>query len=543
MGWAATLHDEEQLGPKNDLRGTMVGSWKIVGLLGKGGMGKVYAAKDPVSGAQVAVKVLDLDNGALDSFPAEERRRREGEFRERFLREAQVASKVGRNQPNIIQILTYGRIEDDRPYFVMEFLHGHSLADRIAKDPPRGAELRRLLEHVCDALMVIHRAGVQHRDLKPENIWVSEPEVGVSSAKVLDFGLSKLEGASNLTRPGETMGSVHYMSPEQAQARSVDERSDIYAFGSVLREIVTGKRLFDEPGRSEASVLVAAVINPPPPLVPRPGFVVSPEFAQLIADCLGKKPEQRPQTMAEVKARLMSALDACANCEGPVTSAAPTEAPSLQKTMPSLPVAPLSLQKTVQSSRPVTPASRAASQASPFPTTEVLLPSAMRRSRVAWLLVMCLVGLGVVAAVAMAGRRTSSPAAAAVSPPSPIALSPVVPDTRPTPPAATPLAVHAPAKVEPAMAKRSPSPAVVRPARAAGRPSTPTQPMEPPSQPALEPAPRVPAPPAEIATPTPPAVRGSPIRALEPAFEAPKPSRQLTPSERDLITDKDLLLK
>jgi len=548
VGSAATMPaEEDQLPRKLDLRGTMVGSWKIISLLGKGGMGKVYAAKDPVSGAQVAVKVLDLDNGALDGFPAEERRRREGEFKERFLREAQVASKVGRNQPNIIQILTFGRLEDDRPYFVMEFLHGRSLADRIAKSPPRGAELRRLLEQVCDALVVIHKAGVQHRDLKPENIWVSEPGVGPTSAKVLDFGLSKLEGANNLTRPGETMGSVHYMSPEQAQARPVDERTDIYAFGSLLREIITGKRLFDEPGRSDVSVLVAAVITPPPPLVPRPGFAVSPELVKLIADCLEKKPELRPRTMAEVKTRLMSALDACANCEGRVAPAFAAEDPSLQKTMPSLPeMAPLSLQKTVEASRQATPiqASRVVSRVSSgtAQATEVLLASATIRSRIAWLVGLCLLAIGVVAVVVVV-RRTSSPVAVAVSPPSPTVSPSMAPPAPPALPAAAPVAIGALGRTAPPATRRN-SPQVPRPRAAVpsmdpSRPAeTSLQPGPPPSSPA-----HAFALPVEKESPPPPVLAAPAARAALPGIEARKPSRQLTPSERDLITDKDLLLR
>jgi serine/threonine protein kinase len=552
-GGAATMPaEEDQLPRKHDLRGVMVGSWKIIGLLGKGGMGKVYAAKDPVSGAQVAIKVLDIDDGALEKFPAEERRRREGEFKERFLREAQVASKVGRNQPNIIQILTFGRLEDDRPYFVMEFLHGRSLDDRIAKAPPRGAELRRLLEQVCDAMAVIHKAGVQHRDLKPENIWISEPGVGPTSAKVLDFGLSKLEGANNLTRPGEAMGSVHYMSPEQAQAKVIDVRSDIYAFGAVLREIITGKRLFDEPGRSDISVLLAAVTMPPPPLMPRPGFTVSPELVKLIADCLEKKPELRPQTMAEVKTRLMSALDACANCEGPAVSEVSLEDPSLQKTAPSLPeLPPLTLQKTVEASQ-ATPAqaSREVSHvpSSIVPPTEVLLASAWKRSRIAWLLGICLLAL-CGAAVVVAVRRSNSRAAAAMSPPSPVpspvSASPVVLDPRPAPPTAAPLATRSPGKADAPTTRRSPRETGGPRARATAPLTEPPRTMAAtlqPGPPHSAPA-HVLAPPAEK-TSLPLSESPAPaLRAAVPAIESPKPLRQLTPSERDLITDKDLLLR
>jgi serine/threonine protein kinase len=519
---------------KGDLRGTMVGSWQIVGLLGKGGMGKVYAARDPVSDAQVAVKVLDFDADSMVGFPPSQRRQREEEFKERFLREAQVASRVGRNQPNIIQILTYGRLDDDRPFFVMELLHGRSLAERITKDPPRGAELRRLLEQVCHALVVIHRADVQHRDLKPENIWVCEPTAGPSSAKVLDFGLSKLQGANNLTRPGETMGSVHYMSPEQAQARPVDARTDIYAFGSVLREIITGKRLFDEPGRTDVSVLLAAVTTPPPPLVPREGFVVSPELDQLISDCLQKTPELRPQTIAEVRERLMSALDACANCEGHGDSPLPSlEQPSLREAI-----------------YPLT--GRTISSVPAPPLTDALIEATTGRARLAWALGIGVVALAAVVLLLVLERRIGSTAAALGQAPTPISASatppPVVPPTPHASAARTPVAILAPPKTESLPTGRTSTPSAaprVRTATGASPPIRPAetvlQPAPPPTQTivgpepaAYKPAPRTPALPAE---------RTAVVPTEVPPIEARKPSRRLTPSERDLITDEDVLLK
>ena len=517
LGKAVTIPDaeEEANGPparRDPLIGAVVGSWTITHQLGQGGMGKVFAARDPDSGAQVAVKVLELSEKAFAGLTDEEQRGLLLGARLRFAREIEAAIAVGENQPNIIQILKAGKLDDGRPFFAMEYLHGRPLAERICEDPPRGVELRRLLEQVCDALLVIHRAGILHRDLKPENIWVVEPKNALSFAKILDFGVSKVEGASPLTQLGGVVGSPCYMAPEQARGKEVDERSDIYSLGSVLREIVTGECLFGGHERSLTAVLSDVLSTPAPPVVPRDGFAVSSELERLIADCLQKEPALRPQNMAEFKARLLPALEACANCEG--TAGA-----------------------SDRSNVGAGPPRSALSAVGIVPATEVRLPAGLTRSRLALSIGLGLAALGsIIGLLAWRGGAPVATATAASTPARTAAapVAPAAPATLPTPP---------PAALDLATPRRSPPVAGIPRPRLAARQTSPSRPAGASLQPG--PAPSAPVHAATMpvdklppAQPLPPA----PERIMAPATEAPKPSRTLTPSERDLITDERVLL-
>jgi serine/threonine-protein kinase len=290
--------------------GTSIGYWTITRKLGEGGMGAVYAATAADIGTTVAVKVL--------SFPGWRKPEAQREFdkaKERFHREAKAASRL--KHPNVIAILAYGSLPDGRPYFVMEYLPGRPLDERLRQDPPQGAELARLLSQVCDALAAIHMEGIVHRDLKPENIWIVEPKQGETFAKLLDFGISKMEGTSKLTETGTHAGTVYYESPEQLDGKNIGPRSDVYAFGAVLYEVFTGQLLFGE--QSLAKIFHDILFADPPPLVARPPYSISPALERLIRDCLKKKPDERPQSAAELKARLHSALAEAA----PALSSAP----------------------------------------------------------------------------------------------------------------------------------------------------------------------------------------------------------------------------
>jgi tRNA A-37 threonylcarbamoyl transferase component Bud32 len=279
--------------------GTSIGYWTITRKLGEGGMGAVYAATAADIGTTVAVKVLSFPDwrkpGAQTQFE---------KAKERFRREAEAASRL--KHPNVIAILAYGSLPDGRPYFVMEYLPGRPLDVRLREDPPQGAELVRLLSQVCDALAAIHMEGIVHRDLKPENIWIVEPKQGETFAKLLDFGISKMEGTSKLTETGTHAGTVYYESPEQLDGKNIGPRSDVYAFGAVLYEVFTGQLLFGE--QSLAKIFHDILFADPPPLVPRPPYTISPALDRLILDCLKKKPDERPQSASELKARLQSAL-------------------------------------------------------------------------------------------------------------------------------------------------------------------------------------------------------------------------------------------
>jgi serine/threonine protein kinase/dephospho-CoA kinase len=326
---AGTVYNADSYAVGDPLIGRRLGHWILVRRIGEGGMGIVYAAKDPLSGAQVAVKVLRLDEVHRIPDPAFRWKCLE-EAKERFRREAEVSRRLGENQPNIVQILGYGTLDDGRPYFVMEFLYGRSLDARMRQTvPPTREELRRWFEQACDALSVIHEAGVVHRDLKPDNIWISEPKAGKSSAKLLDFGISKVKGGTSLTSPGMIPGTALYLAPERLSGSSDDPRSDIYAMGVILHEVLSGRPPFD--ADTIQGLYKMILMDPPPPIRPKAGLTVSRKMERLILDCLAKDPEARPQTALDLRTRFLEALDGeeIAAPAGRVTHS-PTQAPSVQ---------------------------------------------------------------------------------------------------------------------------------------------------------------------------------------------------------------------
>jgi Tol biopolymer transport system component/predicted Ser/Thr protein kinase len=269
-----------------------VSHYEIVEKLGEGGMGVVYKARDTRLGRFVALKILPPDRVA------------DPERRQRFAQEARAASAL--NDPHIVTI--YDIDEANGVNFIaMELVEGRTLADRIGR---RGLPLREALllgSQIADALAQAHARGIVHRDLKPTNVMVT-PE-GV--AKVLDFGLAKLveaevseEATTDLkpaTEEGTIVGTASYMSPEQAQGRRVDARSDIFSFGSVLYEVVTGRRAFS--AETKVSTLAAILKEEP-----KPASEVAPavprELERLIQHCMRKDPARRFQHMDDVRTLL-----------------------------------------------------------------------------------------------------------------------------------------------------------------------------------------------------------------------------------------------
>ena len=260
-------------------------------------MGTVYAARHPVIGKRVAIKVLAAQ---LCNDPALVRR---------FVDEARAVNKIG--HPNIIDIFAFGQLgPPDHPqqYFVMEYLEGETLAARLARSPPiADDEARRLLVQTADALEAAHRERIIHRDLKPENLWIARPKHGESFVKVLDFGVAKLlelTAGQNVTVTGTVIGTPHFMAPEQCLGQSVDQRADIYSLGVVLYEVFTGKLPFA--GKTFAEIVAQKVAAPPP----RPGQLrpLPAALDDLIVACLKMDPAQRPQSAAEVARRLEHAL-------------------------------------------------------------------------------------------------------------------------------------------------------------------------------------------------------------------------------------------
>ncbi|MBE0712173.1 MAG: serine/threonine protein kinase, partial [Candidatus Aminicenantes bacterium] len=228
--------------------GKTVGHYLIEEKLGEGGMGVVYKARDTRLDRPVAVKVLPHDRVA------------DPERKRRFIQEAKAASAL--NHPNIITIHDIGQAESI-DFIAMEYVDGRTLDDMIGRKGLRLGEALKYAIQIADALTAAHAAGIIHRDLKPGNVMVTAK----GQIKVLDFGLAKLMEAlpggiadptltlKPATEEGKIVGTIAYMSPEQAEGKKVDTRSDIFSFGSVLYEMVTGRRAF--PGESSASTMAA----------------------------------------------------------------------------------------------------------------------------------------------------------------------------------------------------------------------------------------------------------------------------------------------
>jgi serine/threonine protein kinase len=272
--------------------GMFIGEYKIESKLGQGGMGAVYAARHPVIGKRVAVKVLSYFFS------------RDAALVRRFTDEARAVNKIG--HPNIIDVFSFGQLDDGRQYFVMEFLEGETMSSWLAKGRPAPAEAKRFLLQVCEALEAAHREGIIHRDLKPDNIWIARPKHGEPFIKVLDFGIAKLvetDEEKNATRTGTVMGTPQFMSPEQCVGRGVDHRTDIYALGAIIFRTYCGRLPFD--GDSAAEIIAAQLYAPPP----KPSELVSmPATLEiLILDCLDKNPEHRPATAADLGRRFKDA--------------------------------------------------------------------------------------------------------------------------------------------------------------------------------------------------------------------------------------------
>ncbi len=280
-------------------------SYRIEAKLGAGGMGVVYRAVDSRLDRSAAIKVLP--NSALSSADGERR----------FVQEAKAASSL--NHPNIVTIYDINTQElggESIHYIAMELVAGETLHHLIGRKGLRIRDALKYATQIADALAAAHAAGIVHRDLKPSNVMVTPQGL----VKILDFGLAKLGGPTKpnayaetmkaaggpLTGEGTVLGTVAYMSPEQAEGKQLDARSDIFSFGSVLYEMITGRQAF--PGASKLSSLSAVLYRDPQPVteaVPD----IPPELDRIIARCLKKDPERRWQTMADVKVALEELRD------------------------------------------------------------------------------------------------------------------------------------------------------------------------------------------------------------------------------------------
>ncbi len=290
----------------DSLIGTSIGNYEVKSRLGAGAMGEVYLGEHPQIGRRVAIKVLVAQLSASE------------EMSDRFLSEARAVNKI--THPNIIQIFDFGRLPNGRLYYTMEFLDGEELTQLIKKRAPLSVtEAGQILAQVVGALDAAHGAGIVHRDLKPDNIIVTDSPAG-PVVKVLDFGIAKLLEpdlqSRQKTSTGMIMGTPMYMSPEQAagQVNDISPRSDIYALGVILYQMLSGRVPFEAP--TAAQLLAAHITEPPKPLSEVTEGL--PEAVhQVVERSLEKSPDARQQSASQLYTEYSSA---CSTLPGGFTA-------------------------------------------------------------------------------------------------------------------------------------------------------------------------------------------------------------------------------
>jgi serine/threonine-protein kinase len=279
-----------------DLIGQTLGNYQITSVIGEGGMGTVYLGEHRTLRRKAAVKVLKRQYAA------------DANMVKRFVEEARAASAVA--HPNIVDIHDVGTLVDGLPFMLMEYLNGESLGRRLARVGRLSpSEARSIVIQASSALEAVHDRGVVHRDLKPDNLFLVPDSLvpGGERVKVLDFGVAKLRGDLSgggvNTRSGTLLGTPHYMSPEQCRGLNdlIDARTDIYALGVILYEMLCGEAPFQAP--SLGDLVVLHITTPPPrPTVKAPDM--PPEMERAILRALEKSPDDRFQTMADFRRAL-----------------------------------------------------------------------------------------------------------------------------------------------------------------------------------------------------------------------------------------------
>ena len=296
--------------------GVNFGPYRLLGLLGRGGMGEVYRAYDTTTDRVVALKLLP-EHLAGDAS-----------FQRRFAREAHIAAAL--TEPHIVPIHRYGDV-DGRFYVDMRLIDGIDLHHVIRQGPMPPARVAFIIEQVAAALQAAHRAGLVHRDVKPANILLAEHDF----AYLIDFGVACIRDETGLTRTGHTVGSLAYMSPERLQDQEFDGRADVYALTCVVYECLTGRKVFD----GGAAEQIAAHLFNPPPLPSQWGC--PPAFDQVIATGMAKDPATRFQSVGDlaraVRAAAVPEMSVAPTMPRPVQPAIPVPAPSFAPIQPRQP--------------------------------------------------------------------------------------------------------------------------------------------------------------------------------------------------------------
>ena len=272
--------------------GENVAEYEVTGILGEGGFGTVYSGIHPLIGKKVAIKVLkSAVAGDKDTVA-------------RFLQEARAVNQIG--HPNIIDIFAFGEVDSGQHYFIMEWLPGQSLQERLKEDTNLSLhESAHILVEIAKGLEAAHEKGIYHRDLKPANIYLIPSREGLPRVKILDFGIAKLtDGAGVNTHSGVAIGSPRYMSPEQWDGHNVDERTDVYALGILLFQMLTG----DVPFRGSTSLkLMAQHVTVTPPAASSKG---APEcIDSVITHALQKEALHRTPSAAAFRQELTQAIE------------------------------------------------------------------------------------------------------------------------------------------------------------------------------------------------------------------------------------------
>jgi serine/threonine-protein kinase len=301
-------------------RDVLNGQFQILQKIGSGGMGSVYKALQPAMNRMVAIKILHPKLASRKDLVS------------RFRREARAMSHL--THPNTVKVYLYGELEDGSLYIVMEYLEGKNLNQTVRTEGAMTIERGLpILIQACNALDEAHRAGIIHRDLKPENIFITSQGGMKDFAKVLDFGLAKVTeremrpGSIILTQEGMVFGTPEFMSPEQAQGRSLTPGSDIYSLAVILYEVLTGKLPFD--AKNSMEFIQLHVTTKPTPINERtPGKTFPPLLWTVLSKALEKKSDDRYKSAAEFAHALQAVLAGAAAVppfmDGPPRANAPS---------------------------------------------------------------------------------------------------------------------------------------------------------------------------------------------------------------------------